>query len=405
MMNRTISIMVGKGSVNHNSRKFHAKNTDPERSHLNVEYCNENLQSVYHQLFDEAQQRYNAKQKRADRMIPDYYEKIRSGKQEKLFHEVIVQIGNREDMNAQSENGALAAQVLDEYMREFQKRNPNLRVFSAHLHMDEATPHLHIDFVPFTTGSKRGMDTRVSLKKALAAQGYTGGSRSDTEWNQWVEAEKNALAAVMERHEIQWEKKGTHEKHLSVLDFEKRERAKEVAALESQKTELQERVDNLQEACTQQSEQVEQVEKTLQALRDQQLSVEQVEAVEAKPVPLTGKVMISKQDYETLTTAAQKYVVQEKQESKLKKRLKDAKKIIADLKAKIESLAAELSAVKTELVQYKSPCGQLRTSDLEQENDRLRSRLRTYEDVISCNNLWHFFHGSRGKKRSRDDTR
>ena len=164
-MNRTISIMVGKGSVNHNSRKFHAKNTDPERSYLNVEYCNENLQLVYHQLFDEAKQRYNAKQKRADRMIPDYYEKIRSGKQEKLFHEVIVQIGNREDMNAQSENGALAAQVLDEYMREFQKRNPNLRVFSAHLHMDEATPHLHIDFVPFTTGSKRGMDTRVSLKR------------------------------------------------------------------------------------------------------------------------------------------------------------------------------------------------------------------------------------------------
>ena len=223
--------MVGKGSVNHNSRKFHAKNTDPERSYLNVEYCNENLQLVYHQLFDEAKQRYNAKQKRADRMIPDYYEKIRSGKQEKLFHEVIVQIGNREDMNAQSENGALAAQVLDEYMREFQKRNPNLRVFSAHLHMDEATPHLHIDFVPFTTGSKRGMDTRVSLKKALAAQGYTGGSRGDTEWNQWVAAEKNALAVVMERHGIQWEKKGTHEKHLSVLEFEKRERAKEVAAL------------------------------------------------------------------------------------------------------------------------------------------------------------------------------
>ena len=277
-MNRTISIMVGKGSVNHNSRKFHAKNTDPERSYLNVEYCNENLQLVYHQLFDEAKQRYNAKQKRADRMIPDYYEKIRSGKQEKLFHEVIVQIGNREDMSAQSENGTLAAQVLDKYMREFQKRNPNLRVFSAHLHMDEATPHLHIDFVPFTTGSKRGMDTRVSLKKALAAQGYTGGSRGDTEWNQWVAAEKNALAVVMERHGIQWEKKGTHEKHLSVLDFEKRERAKELAALKSQKTELQERVDDLQENYIQQSEQVEQVEKTLQALRDQQLSVEQVEA-------------------------------------------------------------------------------------------------------------------------------
>ena len=90
---------------------------------------------------------------------------------QKPFHEVILQIGNREDMNAQTEDGALAAKVLDEYMQSFQARNPNLRVFSAHLHMDEATPHLHIDFVPFTTGSKRSLETRVSLKQALAAQG------------------------------------------------------------------------------------------------------------------------------------------------------------------------------------------------------------------------------------------
>ena len=394
MMNRTISIMVGKGSANHNSRKFHAKNTDPERSYLNVEYCNENLQSVYHQLFDEAQQRYNAKQKRADRMISDYYEKIRSGKQEKLFHEVIVQIGNREDMNAQSENGALAAQVLDEYMREFQKRNPNLRVFSAHLHMDEATPHLHVDFVPFTTGSKRGMDTRVSLKKALAAQGYTGGSRGDTEWNQWVAAEKNALAMVMERHEIQWEKKGTHEKHLSVLDFEKRERAKEVAALESQKTELQERVDDLQENYIQQSEQVEQVEKTLQAIRDQQLSVEQVEAVEAKPVPLTGKVMISKQDYETLTMAAQKYVVQEKKEGKIQRLLDAANEkirgllhTVSELKQTIFGLNQRVANLEGELAQERSFEKQFTAQRMEQENVRLKRENKRFRDILKQHNL------------------
>ena len=393
-MNRTISIMVGKGSVNHNSRKFHAKNTDPERSYLNVEYCNENLQLVYHQLFDEAKQRYNAKQKRADRMIPDYYEKIRSGKQEKLFHEVIVQIGNREDMNAQSENGALAAQVLDEYMREFQKRNPNLRAFSAHLHMDEATPHLHVDFVPFTTGSKRGMDTRVSLKKALAAQGYTGGSRGDTEWNQWVAAEKNALAVVMERHGIQWEKKGTHEKHLPVLDFEKRERAKEVAALESQKTELQERVDDLQENYIQQSEQVEQVEKTLQALRDQQLSVEQVEAVEAKPVPLTGKVMISKQDYETLTTAAQKYVIQEKKEGKIQRLLDTANEkiqellhTISELKQTIFGLNQHVSEMENELAAERSFEKQFAQMQLERENSRLRRENTRFREVLRQHGL------------------
>ena len=102
-------------------------------------------------------------------------------------------------MCADSEDGQLAATVLDEYMRGFQERNPQLRVFSAHLHMDEATPHLHIDFVPFTTGSKRGLDTRVSLKQALAAQGFKGGTRGDTEWSQWVRSEKEQLAAVMER--------------------------------------------------------------------------------------------------------------------------------------------------------------------------------------------------------------
>ncbi len=224
--------MTGKGSVNHNSRKFHAKNTDPERSCLNVEYCNENIKDVYHELFDEALTRYNEKQTRSDRRIDDYYEKICSGKQEKPFHEIILQIGNKDDMGAKTEDGQLAAKILDEYMQDFQRRNPTLKVFSAHLHMDEATPHLHIDFIPYTTESKRGLETRVSLKKALAALGFKGGTRSETERNQWVAAEKERLADIMLQHGIGWDKKGTHEKHLSILDFEKKERTKEVSELE-----------------------------------------------------------------------------------------------------------------------------------------------------------------------------
>ena len=223
--------MVGKGSVNHNSRKFKAENVDGSRTHLNIDYCNEPIKKIYHELFDEALKRYNEKQTRADRKIENYYEKIRNSKQEKPFHELILQIGDKENMSAESENGQLARQILDEYYRGFQERNPNLKVFSAHLHMDEATPHLHIDFVPFTTGSKRGLDTRVSLKQALAAQGFKGGTRGDTEWNQWVSAEKSALAFVMERHGIEWEHKGTHEKHLSVLDYKKQERATELEQL------------------------------------------------------------------------------------------------------------------------------------------------------------------------------
>ena len=189
---------------------------------------------MYHELFDEAQQRYNSKQKCKDRKIDNYYEKIRTSKQEKLYYEIIVQIGNRDDTNAKSVDGIIAKHTLEDYMKDFEKRNPNLRVFGAYLHMDEETPHLHIDFVPFVTGSKRGMDTRVSLKAALDEQGFKGNSRGNTEWKQWVESEKMELEKVMERHGIQWLKKGTHEKHLSVLDFEKRERAKEVKQLEEQ---------------------------------------------------------------------------------------------------------------------------------------------------------------------------
>ena len=242
---RTISGMTGKGSINHNCRRLHAENTDPEWSHLNVEYCNENIKEVYHELFDEAVERYNAKQTRKDRCIDDYYEKIRSGKQEKLFHEIIMQIGNKEDCASDSRNGIIAAKVLDEYMKDFQQRNPTLRVFSAHLHMDEATPHLHIDFVPYITESKRGVDTRVSLKQALGALGFKGGSRGDTELNQWINAEKEQLALVMERHGIEWEKKGTHEEHLSVLEYKKKERAKEVVELENLLEEKKNDIQNL----------------------------------------------------------------------------------------------------------------------------------------------------------------
>ena len=187
--------MVGQGSVNHNSRKFHAKNTDPERSHLNITYCQENIKAVYHELFDEALERYNAKQTRADRRIEDYYEKIRSGKQEKPFHEIILQVGNRDDMSADSEEGQLAAAVLDEYMKGFQERNPQLRVFSAHLHMDEATPHLHIGLCTIHHREQaRAGHEGIFETGVRRPRGFQGGTRGDTEWSQWGALGKEQLS-------------------------------------------------------------------------------------------------------------------------------------------------------------------------------------------------------------------
>lgn len=228
----SISIELGKGVLKHNSRIFNTPNTNPERSHLNKEYINDDIKNVYHELFDEAVERYNSKQTRNDRKVKNYYEKICNGKQEKPFHEIVVQIGNKNDFGIDKKTAEFAEKALDNYVSTFQKRNPYLRVFSAHMHLDEATPHLHIDFVAFTIGSKRGLDTRVSLKQAFANQGFVGNGREETEWALWVNSEKESLAESMFKFNIEWENQHTSREHLSVLDYKKKERQKEVIQLE-----------------------------------------------------------------------------------------------------------------------------------------------------------------------------
>ncbi len=376
-MKRTISAMSGDGVVAHNRRTYIAENVDQTRTHLNIEYCYTPIEQAYHELFDEAQAEYNAKQKRKDRRIEKYYEKICNGDQEKPFYEVIFQVGNKDDMGVASENGALAKEILDKFYHSFLERNPQLHVYSAHLHMDEATPHLHIDFIPFTTGSKRGLSTRVSLKQALADQGITGEGRSLTERDLWVQKEKKALAEIMLEHGIEWEQKGEHKEHLSVLEFKREKRKEELAELEQ----------------------------SIERVQQKQVSIKAVEQIETKPLPLTSKVAVDKEDFQNLVTAAQKFVVQEKQESRLKRLLKDAKKTISDLKVKVDSLVAELDSVKGELAQYRSTRGQLRTTELEQDNDYLRRKIRTYEEVISRNNLWTYFSKSKSKNQARDGSR
>lgn len=384
--------MSGDGVVAHNRRTYFAENVDPTRTHLNIEYCYTPIEQAYHNLFDEALAEFNAKQKRKDRCIENYYEKICSGKQEKPFYEVIFQIGNREDMAAASENGELAKTVLDKFYHSFVERNPQLHVYSAHLHMDEATPHLHIDFIPFTSGSKRGLSTRVSLKQALADQGITGEGRSLTERDLWVQKEKEALAEMMLEHGIEWEQKGEHREHLSVLEYKREMRTQELAKLTEQ----------TQEKAAEAAALDKQIEKTKQ----QKVNIESIDKIEVKPVMLSpSRVSLEKTDYETLSTAAKKYYAQEKKESKLQKLLDAANKMIEELKSKIKSLIAENSSLRDELSEYKSVRNRLNSANLEQENERLQRKVRTYEEVISDNKLWHLFGKVRGKTHTRNDAR
>lgn len=233
-MERTISFMNGKGSIGHSTRSFIADNVDASRTKNNITLIHEDIKQVYHKLFDKVLDEYNAKQKRKDRQIKSYYEKISRSKQEKLFYEVIVQIGNKDDTRVGSSAAEVATWVLKDYVKMFQHRNPQLYVIGAYIHLDEETPHLHLNFVPWVSGCKRGLETKTSLKAALATRGFASEGKGNTEWKQWAEAEKDDIALIMRRYGIDWKKKNTHNPHLSVLDYKKQEWVKEVAALEEE---------------------------------------------------------------------------------------------------------------------------------------------------------------------------
>ena len=230
----TISGMTGRGSIRHNNRSFSAANIDRSRTEQNVTYCNDDLKQVYHEIFDEALAAYNAKKKKTRDKITDYYEHIRQGKQEKLFHEAIFQIGNLEDCGCGFPGGERAAAALKEFAESFQERNPHLRVFNMVLHMDEATPHLHVDFIPVATEQSRGLSTRVSMKQALKQQGFVSLGRKQTEWNAWMEREKAALTEIAQAHEFEIISLGGGRPHMDLPEY--RAAAQRLEAVQEQVT-------------------------------------------------------------------------------------------------------------------------------------------------------------------------
>lgn len=194
MTSRTISICQGKGSIGHNNRAFHTKNTDPARTKNNIVFAREPIGTAYDKLFAEAVERYNAKQKRSDRKIKNsYFEyqfgqpvtetKLTSPDKRKSFYEYLIQLGTMEDTGVGTEAAEKATACLCEYMRGFAERNPNFYVFNAVIHLDEKTPHLHIDYVP-VGHYKRGVDTQNGIAQALKEMGYGSGKNAIAKWRQ-----------------------------------------------------------------------------------------------------------------------------------------------------------------------------------------------------------------------------
>lgn len=229
-----VSFSSGRGNINHNEREFSTPNVNRSLSKNNVDLKSQDLNAAYEEVFGESCSINNERQKREDRKIsPDQYlKKIENGQGKKNnpkpFYEVVVQIGNMNDSSILNhpEQAEKAKEVLQEYFHEFEKNNPNIHVFNAKIHMDEKTPHMHIDFIPVADGYKTGMPKRNSYSKALEQQGCTYEGQNSNRNNSrivWQDREKDRLVELCRKNgiEAKWEKQEISEKHLSVAAYKK----------------------------------------------------------------------------------------------------------------------------------------------------------------------------------------
>ena len=215
----SVSFRVDAGVIEHNNRKFFANNVDRSRTGDNIIYQQRNIHEMYKVLFGKALKEYNAKQTRADRKISNYYEHIKNDGKLKPFYEVIVQFGDVESCGLKSGNWETAKQMLDEYMRGFEERNPNLKVFNAVMHLDEATPHLHIDFIPVAHKNVKGLSVKNSMRGALREQGFTSSCKTHTEWTAWEERERDIMIDILRNRDLNRDVKNIHREHLTVDEY------------------------------------------------------------------------------------------------------------------------------------------------------------------------------------------
>ena len=432
---RTISGRIDKGSIGHNNRKFIAPNVDKNRTHENIILVREDIQKIYHELFDNALEKYNAKQKRKDRRIKDYYEHINRSKQEKPFYEVLFQIGNTEDTHCGTREADLATKVLTDFVNGFQERNPHIRVFNAVIHLDEETPHIHIDFVPFVTEQKRGLSTRNSLSKALEQQGFVSEGKNVTCTKKWIEHEKEQLAEVMKSYGIEWEKLGTHEQHLDVLDYKKKMRAQEVAVLENKVECTQHQLEPTEKVLrdadatlarldTEYAEKSEAIEKLgadietksaeleittnqleinqqlLQATTDKVTQINDIDSITIKHTVLGNKVMLSADDYASVAVLAKKEIAAEHDTYEKQTEITRLTEQVHELQAEQINWRDERSAFKRTIERLQSQVSRL-TNELNTFKAKYDRVMQFIESLGLKEKLDNFLHPIKNIKKHR----
>ena len=362
---KSISMCEGKGSLSHNNREFTARNIDSSRTPNNVVFVQQALSDAYHQLFDEAVEKYNARQKRNDRKIHNYFEHlfnrlpsksvITGTNKQKSFYEHLVYIGTRKDTAVGTPDAEITTECLREYMEGFQARNPNLYVFNAVLHLDESTPHIHINYIPvghFT----RGLEVRNAKNKALEEMGFGNDAKSNDRWRR---SEWDILKNICNAHDIEIsEPKKSRGYSYTVEEYG--EHQDRINALNAE----------IERLTAERDEAVAEFEKVSR----KKVKLTEIDSVETGKTVFGGKVTVSQEDWDNVSDLAKKEVASQKQTKKLRKERDEAVQ-------ERDKLKTQLAAVSSELSEYKKKEENKRYFSREKQNAEAQRIKR--EDQLS----------------------
>ena len=432
-MAKTISHCQGKGSLTHNKRTFSATNVDVSRTKDNVTFVDQPIDQAYNEIFGAAVERYNAKQKRADRRIStSYFEHafnrktpppyvVTSADKRKSFYEDVVQIGTMDDTGVGSPDGQIAAECLTEYVKGFAARNPNFHIFFSVLHLDERTPHLHIDYIP-VGHYKQGVDTQNGLAQALKEMGYGTGKDAI---NRWRLAERAVLEQICKEHGIEIsapekshgsltveqykeyaelkEKAEEQRREVKQIDseignknliLEWREQAIENAEneLEQLGTELQEKREGVEQLETELTEKSAKLLETSAELADHQAllktsaektaQIRVIDNIETGRTVFSGKITMARDDYDNITDLAKKQIAAESKENSLRSRITVLETENQSLNAEKERLTKQNAELQNENGRLQSVYGQIAISKLRSERDNLQRKLNRIMEFI-----------------------
>jgi len=381
---KTISHCQGKGSLSHNNRAFKPKNVDSSRSSQNVTFVKMSITEAYDKCFSEAVERYNAKQKRADRRIKNGYSHAPSNNvitapdKRKSFYEDIVQIGDRNDTGIGTADAETAAKCLTEYMQGFSERNPNFFVFNAVLHVDEATPHLHIDYIPIGH-YKRGVDTQNGLAQALKEMGYGEGENTI---NRWRLAERDVLVEICRRHGIDIAETQKGRGYTYTVEQYKQHKDT-ISALEQQKAELSENLDELK--LLNDAAESEGIESTKLPFNKRVVSEEEFSKLEA--AKKTAAMRETTLDHRE-KIIAEKETVLSRKEAELSGKLTDAKNSYMKYNELANELLDDSKAYHKLLPRYKALEERCQTAEneLSKAKDKIISAVKHITDIAKLSN-------------------